>query len=126
MVKERGQTLIEMVIAIGLVSFVLVGLVAGATASLKSARLSRERNRATYLAQTELESARRDRDEDPETFFTTAGVTGPTESGTAPVYRITVTKTLVGTQMEVSVTVAWDDAGNTYQVVEETLLTKWL
>lgn len=121
-----GQTLIEMVIAIGLVAFVLVGLVAGATASLKTARLSRERNRAVQLAQTELEAARRERDADPDVFFGSAGTTGPTNSGTNPTYSITVVRTLVGSAMEVVVTVSWVDAGNTYTVTEETTLARWL
>lgn len=121
----EGQTLVEMVIAIGLVALVLVGLVAGTTASLKSARLSKERNQATEYAQAEIENARRVRDTEPETFFSTTGVTGPVTTGTAPVYSVTTTKTLIGNQMEVLVEVTWNDAGNDYNVTQTTYLTKW-
>ncbi len=125
-VDDKGQTLVEMVIATGLVAFVLVALVAGATVGLRSARLSRERNMATKLATGELVKARQERDADPETFFGDAGVSGPTNSGTNPVYSITVTKTLNGSQMEVEALVEWTDGDKQFSVAQSTFLTKWL
>src|SRR5690242_11398977 len=101
--KQAGQTLVEMVIAIGLVSFILVGLVAGAIVSLKTSRLARERNVANQLATTQLEKARQDRDNDPATFFATTDVARPVAMGTNPAYQVKVTKTLAGDQMEVVV-----------------------
>lgn len=122
---STGQTLVEMVIAVGLVAVVLVGLVAGTTASLKSARLAKERNVASQYAQTEIENARRERDEDPAVFFGSAGVEGPISYGEDPVYNVMITKTLSGSQMRVAVEVTWDDGINTYNVYQETYLTKW-
>lgn len=123
--KQKGQTLIEMVIAVGLVAFVLVGLVAGAIVSLQTARLARERNVANQLVATELENARQERDADPISFFADTGVTGPTTVGENPAFQVTVTKTLDVDQMEILVEVSWDDSGKTFHVEQSTYLTRW-
>lgn len=119
--NSSGQTLVEIVIAIGLVAFVLVGLVAGTTVSLRSARLSHERNIANQLATSALEQERQSRDEDPDAYFTADSMT-TTASDTTPVFTTLVTKTLNGDQALVVAEVSWVDAEITFHALQSTVL----
>lgn len=121
----KGQSLIEVVIAIGILGIIMVGLVSGATVGLKAARLSRERAYAKSLADRKIEEIRTDKTRDPEAFFDTSSSESE-DTNTVPVYTISTIYTLqqVGTRMLVQVDVTWVDGGSTYTVEQDTYFTK--
>ncbi len=60
--SESGQTLLELVVAIGVVAIVITALVAAVTASLRYSRATQLRSRGVKYAQEGLELARKLRD----------------------------------------------------------------
>lgn len=70
-----GQTLVELVVAIGVVAMVLMALISAVTASLRYGQVSRNRSVAVKLAQEGMELSRKLRDESGwSTFLTYASV----------------------------------------------------
>lgn len=59
---EKGQSLIEVIVALGLISLVLVTLIAAITFSLASVQLSRNRTQSSKLGQEAIEWVRQQRD----------------------------------------------------------------
>lgn len=70
---NKGQTLVEAVVVIGVVVLLVTGLIAGTTASLKSSQSGRIRSQAVSFASEALEIVRSIRDENWITFL---GYTG--------------------------------------------------
>lgn len=70
---SRGQTLVEAVVVVGIVVLLVTGLIAGTTASLRSAQSGRTRTQAVSLAQEGIEIVRGIRDENWNTFATYTG-----------------------------------------------------
>lgn len=66
--QNRGQTLVEAVVVIGMVALLVTGLIAGTTTSLKSAQSGRIRSQSVSLSQEGLEIVRSIRDESWSTF----------------------------------------------------------
>lgn len=126
--QKQGQSLIEVVVAVGILGVALVGVVMASTFGLKSARIARERSEARHLVEVKLEEVRRQRDGDPEAWFALGSRTDPAEQiGTAPIYTLTTTYTevLPQAQFEVVVEASWEDAEVTYRVTQTTYLSKW-
>jgi type II secretory pathway pseudopilin PulG len=65
---SAGQTLVEAVVVVGVVVLLVTGLIAGTTASLRSAQSGRTRTQAVSLAQEGIEIARGLRDENWNAF----------------------------------------------------------
>ncbi len=63
MKKSSGQTLVEMVVAVGMVSLVLVAIVSGIAISIRNSRFSKNKALATRFAQEGVEKFRFYRDE---------------------------------------------------------------
>lgn len=61
--KSSGQTLVEMVVAVGMVSLVLVAIVSGIAISIRNSRFSKNKALATRFAQEGVEKFRFYRDE---------------------------------------------------------------
>mgnify|MGYP000887159775 CR=1 FL=1 len=75
--RESGQTLLELVIALGVVAVVITALVSAVTASLRYSQATRFRSRAVKFAQEGVELTRKVRDEQPwSTFFAYTGGDG--------------------------------------------------
>ncbi len=68
--ESFGQTLVEAIVVIGIVVLLSTGLISGTTASLKAARVDRERTQAVKFAQESLETIRSIRDDSWNTFAT--------------------------------------------------------
>lgn len=66
--SQSGQSLVEVVVALGIVLLLVSGLVAGTTYSLRFARASKERTEAIHLATDAIEQIRRLRDKNWDTF----------------------------------------------------------
>jgi len=138
-----GQTLLELVIAIGVVAVIVTGLVVAATSSLRYGQDSRLRSTGVKYAQEGLEYARQIRDtQPPNTFLSYSG--GGSESwcldqtgawtvngGSCPPiasgspYSRTVTFTWNDPIMTVVSLVSWNEGGTVTSTQLQTDLTQW-
>jgi len=59
---QKGQSLVEMVVVIGMVVLLVTGIVAGTTVSLRRSETSQRRSNALSFAQEGIELARKTRD----------------------------------------------------------------
>ena len=121
--RQRGQSLLEMVVVIGVTGIALVAVALAATVSVKNARIARERAHAKNYALEVLEQIRTDRVADSETFFNSGTRTetlDPVGTTTQYTREVTYTELVVGESMTVTVTITWLDSGITFTVVEQT------
>ncbi len=128
MQEEKGQSLVEVIVAIAVVGVVLVSMVLSATIGIKTSRIARDRSEARHLVENRQEEVRRERDLNQETFFLMGTRVDPvTKIGTTPEYSLTTsyTEMVPGEKYQVEVSASWMDAGNTYTVTSATLLNKW-
>lgn len=70
---QAGQTLVEAVVVVGVVVILVTGLIAGTTASLRSAQSGRTRTQAVAYAQEGMEIVRGVRDTNWSTFQSLSG-----------------------------------------------------
>ena len=126
MKKNRGQSLIEVVIAIGILGVALIGIVSAATVGLKTARVSRERAFARVLVDRKIERIRSVKESDPQAFFNLGSRTETETETTDPGYTIltTYTSQLAGQRMLIEVIVTWVDGNLNYSVNQSTYLRK--
>lgn len=126
--KNKGQSLIEMVIVIAITGVALVAIAVVTTMSIRNARVAKERSIARNIMNQTMESIRNTRDKDPDTFFTmTSHSQTLSTTGENPTYNRTVDYNvdIAGAKIQITVTVSWTDAGNTFNVVDSTYLQKW-
>lgn len=125
--KNNGQSLIEMVVAIAVVVIVILALVAITTTSIRNAAFSRNQALATKYAQEWIEKARGLRDSQPESSFFVDGSCNA--SDTAGIFNRGRTCSLAidgdKKTMTVVVTVSWTDAQGTHKSELTTRLTNW-
>jgi len=126
--SEKGQSLLEVVIALAVVGLVIMALIRVTVISVRNAAFARNQVLATKYAQEWLEEARNWRDQqDPEVFF----VDGSCNAGPEAVDIFTRTRTcslsVEGDKktMTVVVEVSWTDAVGDHQSRLETRLTNW-
>ena len=139
--QQKGISLLEIVIAVGLISIILLALVSVSTKSISNTTYSRERNQASRYSQEAVEWLRSQRDLGWSAFYvyvdssdtwcldtlswTNSGAcSGRMIANTNLVREVEFTTPEQGV-VEVKVTVTWVDAGNTNESVSETVLTKW-
>ena len=140
--KQKGQTLLELIISIGVVVFVMLGLVVAVTSSLRFGQASRNRSRAVKYAQEAIELTRQYRDATLwETFQSNAGLL-PTvwclnKSGTWSVqggnacelidnlFSRNVSLTWQDPIVRVQVDVSWPQGNTVLHSQLETYLTDW-
>jgi len=73
----KGQSLIEIVVAVGIISVVLVGVSDLISRSLSLASFQAGKNEATNIAQSQLNHFRQEKDLAPSIFFTEANLVPP-------------------------------------------------
>jgi Tfp pilus assembly protein PilV len=125
-VLSRGQTLLELVIAMGVVAVIVTGLVVASTASLRYSQDSRLRSGGVKYAQEAIEVVRQIRDTQPWTTFeaystgtsktwclSSAGVFSDQGGGECPLIS-------VGSPFTRSVTFTWNDP-----IMEVTSEVRW-
>lgn len=139
--SARGQTLFELVIAVGVAVLVVTGIVALVTLSLRNANFARDQAQATRYAQEALEWLRSERNNGWNTFYSRMATSltwcfdvlswsspGPCGSGSV----ITGTKfarravfSVVEANRSISaqVLVSWTDSQGTHQSKVETIFT---
>lgn len=140
-ISSRGQTLAEVVVAIGVVVLLVTGLVVGTSVTLKASQYGKARSQAVQYAQEAVEIARTLRDNGWTTFASYGGVspvfwcldksgvwTAMSDSCSANIdnfYTRQVTFTWADPRMKVDVLVSWTDGNKTYTVPISTYITQW-
>lgn len=142
MKRHSGQSLIEMIVVIGVVVLLATGIVAGTTASLAATQQNQLRAKALRLAQQGIELTRALRDagwnsfsrmgtapsvycvgEDGAFTISSSACTAPTLEG---LYIRSVSLTLTGGVMAVDSAVSWGNTSASKNTVElKTTLTQW-
>lgn len=139
----RGQSLFELVVALGIGALVLVGLMRVSTTSINNIIFSRTQAQATRLAEEAAEWLREERDKDWDTFrdlrangiawclntldwsqAQQPGCTGEI-AGTSFARETTLTSDLSATKIDVLVRVYWTDNLGTHEVRLDSRLTNW-
>lgn len=138
---QNGQTLAEVVVAIGVVVLLVTGLVIGTSVTLKASQYGKARSQAVQYAQEAVEIARNVRDSGWTTFIAYGGVTPVSwcldKSGVWTAmsdscspnidnfYTRKVTVTWIDPKMKVEVQVSWTDGAKTYSSLVSTFFTQW-
>ena len=125
MKKNQGQSLVEMVIAIGVVLIVIVALVAVTTISVRNASFSRNQVLATRYAQEAIEKIREYRASVDWNTFTLNCQNPPNLSSISSFFSRTITCEDNGDSRKITVTILWTDAKGTHKSELITRLTKW-
>lgn len=124
-VTQSGQTLLELVVALGVVAVVLMGLVSAVTSSLRYGQASRFRSRSVKYAQEGIELTRKLRDANTWDVFAAYSGTGTkswclSESGVWSADDGTGCSMAAGSLFRRSVSFTWNDP-----VMEVTSVTSW-
>lgn len=140
---ESGQTLAEVVVAIGVVVLLVTGLVFGTSITLKASQYGKARSQAVQYAQEAIEIVRTLRDNGWTTFRTYGDVepipwcldksgvwtplSGACSANIDEFYtrQVTLTWIEIGTKMKVDVVVSWIDGNKSYTVPISTYFTQW-
>ena len=132
---QRGQSLFELIIAIGIGVIIVTAIVQLVTISVRNASFSKNKNEATRLAQQALEWLRTEKEKDWAGFYARAGnptywclptlawTAGQCGSGQTISGSTTFTRQATLDQEDVDgnttsvvvVTVSWEQGGNTHQ-----------
>lgn len=121
--REKGQTLVEVVVALGVAILVITALVAATTTAVRNAQFAKNQSLATKYAQEGMEKARTLRDQNPTSFWNKSG----SESEAIGIFtRVTTYNELENDKkMEVKVTVSWTEGSRTHKSEQVSYLTKW-
>ncbi len=136
---QVGQTLVELLVALGIAAVVVVAMIALASTSLANITFSRLQGESNRLARTTMEWLRSERDTDWDTFASRVGTwCMPTLSwtiGTActsgnPIpdtdfFREVVLGQISADKIEASVRVYWTDSKGTHETRLNSRLTMW-
>jgi len=142
--SSQGQSLVEVLVAVGAMSLLLVSLLSLISLSVRNSRLAKDRTQALSLAQGGIELMRAYRDYTWTGFSAASGVikydlpgAWVVEDGLGAacnesaytindVYRRCVEIQGIDAQeMSVSVEVSWQEGNQIYQVIQETRLSVW-
>lgn len=138
----RGQTLLELIVSIGVVAFVVLGLVAAVTSSLRFGQASRSRSGAVKYAQEAMERTRQLRDAYTWDEFLTyadssgevwcinsagvwSGVGGASCSVLDGKYTRTISLTRQDPIVRALVTVTWQEGSTQFSTDLESYFTQW-
>jgi Tfp pilus assembly protein PilV len=139
---SAGQSLIEVVVAVGMISILLVALLSLVSLSLKNSRMAQARTQAVSLAEEGIELMRAYRDYSWTTILSQAGnnydlpvnwvVTDglaslcPDQPTINDTYWRCVDLVLQGAdELAVEISVSWIEGGQTFSTVQDTNLSLW-
>lgn len=142
--KISGQSLIEMVIALGIASFIIIALMQSLITSAKNSRFAKNQTLATRYSQEGIELIRNQRDSlGWSGFYNTYPITSLNWCLTGNVVAdwgislpcSVITGTIFTRQADfilnssdeigVKVTASWDDNGVAHKSEQNTVLTRW-
>ena len=144
--RFKGQSLIEVVVSLGVAVVMAVSLIATSLLTQKTARTAKNNNQATKLAQESIEKIRVFRDRqgfgaltantclildssnpDPTHWVLTVGCVngeGISASNTNFERKIEIVDSSATSKL-VTVTVSWNEPGGTQTVKNQTFLSQW-
>lgn len=130
MKNQEGQSLVEMIVVIGMVVLLATGIVAGTTVSLSRSQTSQVRSQALSIAQAGIELARETRDNGWKDFADLGNPQSTTVSTIDNIFTRSITFQLTTVSgiatMKVTSRVSWGDTSNPSNAVElATYLTQW-
>lgn len=140
--RSRGQTLLELVVSVGVVAFVLLGLVVAVTSSLRFSQASRFRSGAVKYAQEGMELTRQLRDSHTwDEFMAYTGTTakqwcvdkfgvwsalgGSSCATLNGLYTRTVSLQWADPVVDAIVTISWQDGSTVRTSKLESYFTQW-
>lgn len=140
--KSAGQTIIEAVVAVAIISTIIVAVVSAVTLSLSTSTIAKNKSRANQFVQEGMEAVRSIKEiswadltaQDGQTkgVKSVAGIWQFTEVNddsiisTSPGFtRSIVIEDKGGDQVQVTVTVTWIQGANTLNSQNSTIFTKW-
>lgn len=142
--NQKGQSLFEVVVALAIASLIIFALVSLTSNAIRNTVFSKNKTLASKYAQEANEWLRSQRDSDPEVFinntlspvwcldsldFVNVGACSASETvGTSIFLREVsfVSTTQSGKSIiEATITVRWEDAQGTHEVVSVTNFTDW-
>lgn len=125
---QIGQSLLEMVVAIGVTTLVLTSLVAAVVISIRNAHFARNQSLATKYAQEAIEKIRIRRDIGGWSSFSEGVCENPPNLNPLPYpfsRIINCTPEGGGERMKVEVNISWSEGGRRHQTQLVSYLTKW-
>lgn len=145
---EKGQSLFEVIVALGISALIIVALVSLASNSIQNANFSKNKTLAATYAQEASEWLRQQRDSDPATFFDTnttiqlvprcfndlnwngyigGCAEGDFISNTPFVREITFTQdtTTSKTVIQADITISWTDSQGLHVITNSTSFSDW-
>lgn len=115
--STEGQSLIEIVVAVGIIVVVLVGVSDLITRSLGLSTFQKNTNIAVNIAQNQLTYYRQQRDQNPTDFFANLPSNKTCVSNPSPTkYGCNITYDLIGspaTGVSMKVKIVWNDGDKT-------------
>ena len=142
-VSEKGQSLFEVVVAVGVFAVVIAAIVGLATSSIRNTTFSRNNALATRYSQEAVEWLRTQRDTDWVNFHTNASAVPPTyclkdlswadiddcdPSDSIPettLFRQVDFSDVTDTSVTATIVTSWSDSQGTHQVEISTEFTDW-
>lgn len=132
----KGQSLVEVVIAVGAMSVLLVALLSLMSLSLRNSRLAKDRARAVASASQGVELMRAYRDYNWSEFLAKANATNynlpanwVVEDGLSAVCEAVTERCVqlspVGDQVKVDVRTSWTEGSQTFTTNQVTQLSLW-
>ncbi len=126
MKQNKGQSLVEVVLALGVAVVVILALVRATVVSMRNANFAKNESLATKYAQEAIESVRLLRDKSDWETFTPNNCKNPPDLDTLPFpFSRTITCTGDENTRNVTVKVEWTDGIGTHETKLETKLTNW-
>jgi type II secretory pathway pseudopilin PulG len=140
--NQSGQSLVEVIVAVGMMALLLVAILALVALSVKNSRLAKTRNQAVALAQEGIELMRTYRDYSwtelmsrangtvfdlPDNWIIANGLTNncPSDFPINSVFRRCVSLNNTTGAINVLLTVAWQEGAKIYQTEQTTQLSLW-
>ena len=121
---SKGQSIIEVIVALSLVAIVVLALVRVTISSIQNSSFAKDQQIATQYSQELIENARKLKEENEVEFWSKNG----SEEETINKFTRTVTYTPApgeeDQKMEVQVVVTWEDTKGTHQSDLSTYLTR--
>lgn len=136
--NQSGQTLAEVVVAIGVIVLLVTGLIVGTSVTLKASQHSKARSQAVQYAQEAVEMIRNIRDSGWSNVRNYSGTTqclnkagewmvksGSCSANIDNFYTREVIFTWDDPRMKVDIVVSWADGNKTYTAPISTYFTQW-
>lgn len=133
---QKGQSLLEVVFALVIAALVIGAIVSLTAVAVRNSAFARNRTLATRYLQETSEWLRQQRDEDWTTFSGRSGEycfnelnwlsSGAcTDNMTGKIFQRNVILMPAGTEVEVAITISWQDAKGDHDVTSRVRFTSW-